>query len=122
MLPLAFLLVDVGLTGLKLKHYPEHVCRIVTVDPNLGMNKQFQRRILSLEHGIRPDEQVSRWQRRLNEIQRFFGDGCTLTRDVPGLFSTQTFTSVEINNFYMAETKYPWAHVPWSSDEVNQIY
>ncbi|WP_197171148.1 class I SAM-dependent methyltransferase [Novipirellula aureliae] len=154
-------ILEIGVgTGLNLKYYPEHIRRIVTVDPNLGMNKQFRRRIdqsgmevdmrvissellpfddgsfdcvvttltlcsipdvkqamaelfrvlkpggriLFLEHGISPDQKVSRWQRRLNGLQRFFGDGCTLTLDVPELFSTQPFTSVEIDSFYMAQT------------------
>ena len=32
-------------TGLNLAHYPEHVRRITTVDPNPDMNKLAQRRI-----------------------------------------------------------------------------
>ena len=61
-------------------------------------------RIRFLEHGTSPDAKVARWQRRLNCAQRLFADGCTLTLDVPELFSTQPFSAVEINNFYMEET------------------
>ena len=33
-------ILEIGLgTGLNLAHYPEHVRRITTVDPNPGMNK-----------------------------------------------------------------------------------
>ena len=61
-------------------------------------------RILFLEHGISPDAKVVKWQRRMNWLQRIVGDGCILTLDVPELLSTQPFTSVKIDNFYMEET------------------
>ena len=38
--------VEIGFgTGLNLPHYPEHVRRITTVDPNRGMHRLAQRRI-----------------------------------------------------------------------------
>lgn len=47
--------IGVG-TGLNLPHYPERVRRIVTVDPNTGMNKKLQRRID--QTGIQVDKRV----------------------------------------------------------------
>jgi ubiquinone/menaquinone biosynthesis C-methylase UbiE len=39
-------ILEVGFgTGLNLPHYPEHVRRITTVDPNPGMNKLARRRV-----------------------------------------------------------------------------
>ena len=43
-------------TGLNLPHYPPHVRRIFTVDPNPGMNKLAQRRIS--ESGRQVDQRV----------------------------------------------------------------
>ena len=43
-------------TGLNLPHYPEHVRRITTVDPNPGMNRLARRRIA--EAGIAVDGRV----------------------------------------------------------------
>ena len=43
-------------TGLNLRHYPEHVRRITTVDPNPGMNRLAHRRIA--EGGIEVDGRV----------------------------------------------------------------
>jgi ubiquinone/menaquinone biosynthesis C-methylase UbiE len=154
-------ILEIGVgTGLNLPYYPEHVRKIVTVDPNPGMNKKLQCRIdqtgievdtriigseqlpfedgafhcvvstitlcsipavkqamaelfrvlkpggrvLFLEHGVSPDAKVARWQWRLNGLQRLFGDGCTLTLDVPELLSTQSFSSVEIDTFYIEDT------------------
>src|SRR3954449_7678697 len=43
-------------TGLNLPHYPEHVRRITTVDPNLGMSRLARRRIA--RSGIEVDQRV----------------------------------------------------------------
>lgn len=61
-------------------------------------------RILFLEHGVCPEPKVAKWQRRLNWVHRRFADGCILTLDVKELLSTQPFSSVEIDNFYMEKT------------------
>jgi len=47
--------IGVG-TGLNLPHYPPHVRKITTADPNPGMNKRLQRRID--ETGIEVDTQI----------------------------------------------------------------
>src|SRR4051794_35914121 len=44
-------------TGLNLPHYPEHVRRITTVDPNPGMGRLARRRIA--EGGIAVDGRAS---------------------------------------------------------------
>src|SRR3982751_4632802 len=41
-------------TGLNLPHYPEHVRRIITVDPNPGMSRIAQKRIAG--SGIEVDQ------------------------------------------------------------------
>lgn len=42
-------ILEIGVgTGLNLPHYPPHVRKITTADPNPGMNKRLQRRIPSL--------------------------------------------------------------------------
>jgi ubiquinone/menaquinone biosynthesis C-methylase UbiE len=48
-------------TGLNLPHYPPHVRRIVTVDPNPGMNKRLARR--SQDTGIEVDRQTARGEK-----------------------------------------------------------
>jgi SAM-dependent methyltransferase len=43
-------------TGLNLAHYPEHVRRITTVDPNPGMNRRAQRRVA--RSGVAVDQRM----------------------------------------------------------------
>ncbi len=75
-------ILEVGFgTGLNLAHYPEHVRRITTVDPNPGMNKRALKRIAA--SGIEVD------QRELGGESLPFGDG-TFDRVV----STWTMCSI----------------------------
>ncbi len=154
-------ILEIGVgTGLNLPHYPPHVRKITTVDPNPGMNKRLQRRLAEarievdtrvlrgeslpfsdasfdcvvstitlcsiaqreqavselfrvlkpggslhfLEHGLSPDANVARWQRRLNWLQRNFAAGCSLTVDVRQLLSTQPFQDLQLRTFYMEQT------------------
>lgn len=61
-------ILEIGFgTGLNLAHYPEHVRRITSVDPNPGMNKLAKRRIAAC--GIEVD------QRRLGGEAPPFDEG-----------------------------------------------
>jgi len=43
-------ILEIGVgTGLNLPHYPPHVRKITTADPNPGMNKQLDMQIISSE-------------------------------------------------------------------------
>jgi ubiquinone/menaquinone biosynthesis C-methylase UbiE len=58
-------------------------------------------RFLFLEHGVSPVAKISKWQRRLNGLQKRFVGGCQLDVDIQGLLETQSFRSIKIDNFYM---------------------
>jgi ubiquinone/menaquinone biosynthesis C-methylase UbiE len=49
-------------TGLNLPHYPEHVRKIVAVDPNIGMHRLARRRIrksgIAVDHRVLSGEQL----------------------------------------------------------------
>jgi ubiquinone/menaquinone biosynthesis C-methylase UbiE len=50
-------ILEIGVgTGLNLPHYPDSVKRIVTADPNPGMNRRLQRRIR--ESGIQVEQRL----------------------------------------------------------------
>ncbi len=53
-----------------------------------------------LEHGLSPDKKVSRWQHRLNGLQKIIGDGCHLNRDMRQLIGDTGFSDMEIENYY----------------------
>jgi SAM-dependent methyltransferase len=52
------------------------------------------------EHGLAPDEDVRRWQRRLDPLEvRAFG-GCHLTRPIADMVTDAGFTIIELEEFY----------------------
>ena len=53
-----------------------------------------------LEHGLAPDEQVRRWQRRLAPLQKRIAGGCHFTRPIVNLLRAAGFVIKEIDVFY----------------------
>jgi ubiquinone/menaquinone biosynthesis C-methylase UbiE len=53
-----------------------------------------------VEHGLAPDENVRRWQHRLEPLQKRLFGGCHLTRQIPQLLTTAGFTITELDVFY----------------------
>lgn len=87
------------------------LCSISAVQHAMGELLRVLRpggRFLFLEHGISPDAKVARWQRRFNGLQKRMVGGCQLDVDIRGLLESQSFSSLEINNFYME--KMPKTH------------
>jgi ubiquinone/menaquinone biosynthesis C-methylase UbiE len=56
---------------------------------------------LFLEHGLSPDANVQKWQRRLNSLQMRIADGCRLDRNIREIVRAQPFASVESDEFYL---------------------
>jgi ubiquinone/menaquinone biosynthesis C-methylase UbiE len=53
-----------------------------------------------LEHGLAPDEQVRRWQNRLDPVHMRLAGGCSLTRPITGLLTAAGFTITALDAFY----------------------
>jgi ubiquinone/menaquinone biosynthesis C-methylase UbiE len=82
------------------------LCSVGDVDQALAEAYRLLKpggRFLLLEHGLSPDANVSRWQRRLNGVQRVLADNCHLDRDMNQLVRRQPFNSVQLEAFYMPQ-------------------
>ena len=53
-----------------------------------------------VEHGLAPDEDVRRWQHRLDPLQQRLFGGCHLTRPVVDLLRQGGFTITELDVYY----------------------
>src|SRR4051794_16385204 len=53
-------------------------------------------RLLFLEHGLSPEPNVQKWQRRLNWLEMRLADGCHLDRDMRELVAALPFSTVEV--------------------------
>ena len=54
-----------------------------------------------LEHGLAPDDDVRRWQRRLNPVQKAFCGGCHVNRRIDELVRDAGFDVDEVERFYL---------------------
>lgn len=66
----------------------------------LNVGGQF----LFLEHGVSPEPNVQKWQRRLNWLQKRVAGGCHLDRDIRALVGAVPFSSMNIDEFYLEKT------------------
>lgn len=57
-----------------------------------------------VEHGLAPDEQVVRWQRRLEPVQKRVAGGCHLTRSITLELERAGFLIREVDTFYQDDT------------------
>jgi SAM-dependent methyltransferase len=83
------------------------LCSIENVSQALGEVYRVLRvggRFLFLEHGLCPEPNVQKWQRRLNWLEMHLADGCRLDRDIRSLVTAQPFAPVEIENFFQEQT------------------
>jgi ubiquinone/menaquinone biosynthesis C-methylase UbiE len=60
-------------------------------------------RLHLLEHGLAPDAEVQRWQRRLEPLQRRLAGGCHLTRPVDALVEGAGFRFERLERFYASQ-------------------
>jgi SAM-dependent methyltransferase len=61
-------------------------------------------RFLFLEHGLSSDPTVQKWQHRLNWLETRLADGCRLDRNIKELIAAQSFSSIEVDEFYLEHT------------------
>jgi ubiquinone/menaquinone biosynthesis C-methylase UbiE len=53
-----------------------------------------------LEHGLAPDENVQRWQRRMEPIENRLAGGCSFIRPIANLLTEAGFAIADIDVFY----------------------
>ncbi len=70
--------------------------------------------LIFCEHGLAPDEDVRRWQNRMNPIWKRMGGGCNLNRPIPDLIEQGGFKINNIETMYIPGWK-PVSFNYWGS-------
>jgi ubiquinone/menaquinone biosynthesis C-methylase UbiE len=61
-------------------------------------------RLLFCEHGLAPDAEIARSQRRIEALWSKIAGGCHLTRDVPALLASGGFRVEDLTGWYLPKT------------------
>ena len=56
------------------------------------------------EHGKSPDQNVFKWQKRINPLWRKIAGGCNLHRDIPSLIKESGFKLEKLDTMYLPST------------------
>ncbi len=72
-------------------------------------------RLFFCEHGLAPDADVARWQRRLEPVWKRFAGGCHLTRPVAASIAHSGFTVERRESLYLPRTPRIAGWIEWGS-------
>ena len=61
-------------------------------------------KLLFCEHGLAPDINVVKWQKRINPIWNKIAGGCNLNRDIPKLIRSSGFKILNMEEMYLPST------------------
>ena len=81
-----------------------------TIPSVLKANKEIRRvlkrsgKMIFCEHGISPDENIKKWQKRLNSIWGKIAGGCNINRNIPMLIKSSGFKIIEMDEMYLPKT------------------
>ncbi|MEC8314911.1 MAG: class I SAM-dependent methyltransferase [Pseudomonadota bacterium] len=73
-------------------------------------NKEIKRvlkrggKLIFCEHGEAPDENIRKWQKRINPFWGKFAGGCNINRKIPLLIQNAGFEIVELEEMYLPKT------------------
>ncbi len=95
-LPLADNSCDTALSTWTLCTIPDAIAALHEVRRVLKPGGAFH----FVEHGLAPDDEVQRWQRRLDPLQQRLFGGCHLTRPILDLLTRAGFTVTDVDIFY----------------------
>ena len=61
-------------------------------------------KLIFCEHGEAPDENIRKWQKRINPFWGKLAGGCNINRKIPSLIQNSGFEIVELEEMYLPKT------------------
>ena len=83
------------------------LCTIPDLDKSMDEMKRVLKsegKFIFCEHGIAPDQNIIKWQGRINPIWKAIMGGCNINRNIPKIISDSGFDIIDINKMYLPST------------------
>ncbi|MDC0392203.1 class I SAM-dependent methyltransferase [Gammaproteobacteria bacterium] len=83
------------------------LCTIPDLDNSMAEIKRVLKsdgKFIFCEHGIAPDQNIVKWQTRINPIWKALMGGCNINRNIPKIISDGGFDITNINEMYLPST------------------
>ena len=83
------------------------LCTIPDLDNSMAEMKRVLKsdgKFIFCEHGIAPDQNIVKWQSRINPIWKAIMGGCNINRNIPKIISDSGFDIIDINKMYLPST------------------
>ena len=83
------------------------LCTIPDLDNSMAEMKRVLKsdgKFIFCEHGIAPDQNIVKWQRRINPIWKAIMGGCNINRNIPKIISDGGFDITNISEMYLPST------------------
>ncbi len=106
--------VDTIVTTYTLCTIPDAVGALAALRPAL----KPEGRLLFCEHGLAPDADVTKWQRRIEPVWRPLAGGCHLTRDVEAMIAAAGWRVETAERMYLPGTPRVAGFNVWGSARV----
>jgi ubiquinone/menaquinone biosynthesis C-methylase UbiE len=65
---------------------------------------KHQGKMIFCEHGAAPDDNIRKWQKRINPFWGKIAGGCNIDRNIPSLIQDSGFDIIEIEEMYLPNT------------------
>ena len=81
-----------------------------TIPEVIRANREIRRvlkdqgKMIFCEHGVAPDDNIRKWQKRINSFWRKIAGGCNINRNIPSLIQESGFDIVELEEMYLPNT------------------
>ena len=83
------------------------LCTIPDLDKSMNEMKRVLKsegKFIFCEHGIAPDQNIIKWQGRINPIWKAIMGGCNINRNIPKIITDSGFHITNINEMYLPST------------------
>jgi len=78
-------------------------------------------KLIFCEHGMAPDENVVKWQNRINTFWPKISGGCNINKEISRIIESSGFSIANLDNMYLPKTPKVLGYNYWGSATLNSL-